>query len=92
MAANNGASSSEKKWGVADKWDPRGDGEKRRFMFTFEKYHLPGPKYSPIFYWGEIKSPRSFCNKNHSKLIFNLVAVKRTKRLFFSFPRILWLG
>ena len=69
-----------------------GEEKNKRFKFEIRNEGVPWLKNLPNFYWIYIKSPRTQFNKNHSKSFFNLIAAKRTIRLFLKFPRILWLG
>ena len=84
--------------GDPDVWDQStgGSGRERRKKNTGSNLKNQNEgvselKNSPNFYWSYIQLPRIFFNKNHSKIVCNLVAIKRTKLLILNFPRILWL-
>ena len=61
---------------ATDVWARRG---KKRSKFEIQNGGAHGLKNSRKFFWRNIKSPRTFSNKNHSKSFYSLVAEKRTK-------------
>ena len=83
---------AEEEDGATDEWAQTRKRGKCWLNFKNKKLGLLEHQKSQKLNWSKIKSLRSFCNKDHLKTICNFVAVKRTKLLFLSFPRILWLG
>jgi hypothetical protein len=69
-----------------------GRGEEKQFNIENQNGDVSGLKNSRNIFWGKIKSPRTFSNKNHSKSFCRLGTEKRTEQPFLSFPRLLWLG